>query len=140
MATRSEVGSGPVMNGDSLAVQLDRHENGFLMVPCTVEVASGATPMLYDFDLMLNTGRPMSNLSLELRDVLAGFGLLDEIAPQIYRIRGVRMSGMLVTPLIARASRGPRLLGFDGMLGLQFLDQFAEVCYDRTARLLRLTR
>ncbi|HLZ68290.1 MAG TPA: hypothetical protein VKV26_00125 [Dehalococcoidia bacterium] len=96
--------------------------------------------MPYRFDLLLNTGRPMSNLSIEVRDVLAGLDVLDEIAPRIYRIRGVRMSGQPVPPLIARASRGPRLLGFDGMLGLQFLDQFAEVCYDRAASLIRLTR
>jgi len=110
------------------------------MVPCTVEVSAGMTPIVYDFDLMLNTGRPVSNLSLEVRDVLAGLDVLDEIAPQLYRLRGVRMSGQPIPPLITRASRGPRLLGFDGMLGLQFLDQFVEVCYDRAARLLRLTR
>jgi len=110
------------------------------MVPCTVAVSSGAASMPYRFDLLLNTGRPMSNLSIEVRDVLAGLDVLDEIAPRIYRIRGVRMSGQPVPPLIARASRGPRLLGFDGMLGLQFLDQFAEVCYDRAASLIRLTR
>lgn len=96
--------------------------------------------MPYRFDLVLNTGRPISNLSLEVRDVLAGLDLLDEITPGLYRIRGVRMGGTLVPPLIARASRGPRMLGFDGMLGLQFLEQFAEVCYDRAARLLRLNR
>jgi hypothetical protein len=127
-------------NGDSLAVHVKRHPSGFLMVPCVVRVSSGAESMPVGFDLVLNTGRPLSTLSLEVRDVLAGFDLLDEIAPQLYRIRGVRMGGTLVPPLIARASRGPRLLGFDGMLGLQFLDRFAEVCYDRTARLLTLTR
>lgn len=128
------------MNGDSLSIRLDRHANGFLMVRCTVEVSSGAASMPYRFDLVLNTGRPISNLSLEVRDVLAGLDLLDEITPGLYRIRGVRMGGTLVPPLIARASRGPRMLGFDGMLGLQFLEQFAEVCYDRAARLLRLNR
>lgn len=128
------------MNGDSLSIRLDRHANGFLMVWCTGEVSSGAASMPYRFDLVLNTGRPISNLSLEVRDVLAGLDLLDEITPGLYRIRGVRMGGTLVPPLIARASRGPRMLGFDGMLGLQFLEQFAEVCYDRAARLLRLNR
>ena len=128
------------MDDNSIVVRLYRDTNGFLMVPCTVEVSSGAASMPYRFDLVLNTGRPLSNLSLEVRDVLAGLDVLDEIAPQLYRIRGVRMSEQPVPPLIARASRGPRLLGFDGMLGLQFLDQFAEVCYDRAAGLLRLKR
>ena len=127
-------------DGDSLAVRVKRHPDGFLLIPCTIEVSYGAVPMVYDFNLLLNTGRPVSNLSLEVRDVLAGLDVLDEIAPQLYRLRGVRMSGQPIPPLITRASRGPRLLGFDGMLGLQFLDQFVEVCYDRAARLLRLTR
>jgi hypothetical protein len=96
--------------------------------------------MLYDFRLVLNTGRPLSYLSHELRNALAAFGLLDEIAPQLCRVRGVRMDGQIAPSLIARVSRGPRLLGFEGMLGLHFLNGFRSIHFERQASLLTLIR
>jgi len=94
----------------------------------------------YRFELMLNTGRPVSVVSLELRDRLDAFGALDQISPQFYRVRGVRMDGQLAPQLIVRASSGPRLPGFQGMLGLQFLESFRQIHFDRDTRLLNLIR
>ncbi|HLZ69949.1 MAG TPA: hypothetical protein VKV26_08595 [Dehalococcoidia bacterium] len=85
---------------------------------------------------MLNTGRPLSVISRELRDRLTAFGYLDEISSELYQLRGVQMDGQQAPPLIARASRGPALLGFAGMLGLQFLDGFRQIHFDRDTRLL----
>jgi len=125
--------------GDSLAIRLEDDPNGFLLVPCTVAIALTTDALVYKFRLVLNTGRPLSVLSLELRDSLAAFGVLDEIAPGLYRLRGMLLDGQQGPPLIVRASRGPRLLGFEGMLGLQFLNGFRQIHFDRDTRLLTLT-
>jgi hypothetical protein len=110
------------------------------MVPCTIGIALIGSTLRYDFDLMLNTGRPLSVISLDLRNRLSAFGYLDEIAPGFYRMRDVLMDSQPAPPLIARASQGPALLGFQGMLGLQFLDGFRQIRFDRDTRLLNLIR
>lgn len=86
---------------------------------------------------MLHTGRPLSYLSQRVYDVLHALDTADEIGG-FYRVRNFHMGGQRVPDLIARVSMGPALLGFDGFLGLQFLEQFRLVCRARDTGILTL--
>lgn len=121
-----------VADGDSIVLRVSRHPSGYLLIPCRVSPP-------YTFELLLNTGRPLSYLSYELRGVLAALNLIDEIGPNRYRVRGVSMGGRPAPEIVAAVSVGPRLLGFEGMLGLHFLYQFRRIAFDRDASLLTLT-
>lgn len=91
------------------------------------------------FDLVLHTGRPLSYLSIATYEALERAGRIDRIGQGIYRVRQLVMSERLRTDLIVRVSAGPGILGFDGMLGLQFLQRFSQVCVERDTGLLRLS-
>lgn len=110
------------------------------MVPCKAGIALIGSELPYRFELMLSTGRPLSVISFELRDRLGAFGYLDEISRGFFRIRGVEMGDQPAPDLIVRASQGPALLGFAGMLGLRFLSDFRQIHFDRDTRLLNLIR
>lgn len=80
------------------------------MVPCKVGITLIDSGLPDDVELTLNTGPPLSVISPKLRDTLSAFGSLEEITPQLYRV-----------------------------LGLQFLDGFRQIHFDRDTRLLTLT-
>jgi hypothetical protein len=50
-----------------------------------------------------------------------------------YRLTRPTAHGQALPPLVPRASVGPGLLGLDGMLGLDFLDQFAGIGITRSS-------
>ena len=120
--------------GRELTVEARRHPRGWIMVPLILPILPAAS---WDLFLMLNTGRPLSVLSMRTRNVLLATGLLEPRSGNLYRLRAPRLAGEPLPENVARASAGPDLLGVDGMLGLDFLDLFAEVRLD--TRSLRLT-
>lgn len=90
----------------------------------------------WDLLLMLNTGRPESVLGSSLCRALAALDLLAPLAAGRYILRGAEAAGQPLPDVTVRASAGPALLGIDGMIGLDFLEQFAEVRLRTDALLL----
>ncbi|HEY8836564.1 MAG TPA: hypothetical protein VIO16_02575 [Dehalococcoidia bacterium] len=117
--------------GNELVLQTQRHRDGYIIIPCDVPD--------FNFDLVLHTGRPLSYLSVATYEGLSRAGAIDHIGRGIYRIQQLSMSEQRVPDLLVRVSAGPGILGFDGLLGLQFLQRFSRVCAERDTGLLRLT-
>ena len=76
---------------------------------------------------MLNTGRPLSVISPNTERSLSALGLVEQLGDRQYRLPGLHVNGDRLPDLIVRASAGPALLGVDGMLGWDYLEQFTEV-------------
>ena len=123
--------------GHELTIQARRHPHGWLMIPVALPLLPGA---FWELRLMLNSGRPQSALNARLGAVLAAAGAVERFGGTAYRLNRPTVQGQALPPLVLRVSAGPGLLGLDGMLGLDFLDQFAEVQLDMRALRLTLTR
>jgi hypothetical protein len=119
-------------DSERLTIRTSRHPLGYILVS-------------FDFgppwvlQLMLHTGRPLSYVSYASYALLEAFGHIDTLGQDLYRLRGLRMGDHLAPDIVARVSIGPSLLGFDGLLGLQFLGQFSRVEFERDSGLLTLT-
>lgn len=118
----------------ALMVQTWRHRQGWIIVRFGLPFSDN---LPWPLDLMLNTGRPRTAVSASTRDALTALGHVDEIGRNVVRLHGLQLGGEPVPPLIVQVSAGPALLGLEGMLGLDFLDRYAEVRFD--TRALRLT-
>ena len=117
-----------------LTIQAHRHDRGWVMIPLIVPLQPGVG---WQLELVLNTGRPQSVLSRSLGNALSSLGLLHQRDRRQYVLRDPVADGRPVRGLVLRLSAGPALLDLDGMIGLDFLDQFAEVRLN--TRSLRLT-
>lgn len=120
-----------------LSIQLAQHARGWLLVRVALPFLP-RTPLT--LDLMLNTGRPQSALSVSMERALLTLGLLEARGDRTYTLAHAEADGQPLPPIIVRASRGPGLLHVDGMLGLDFLAQFARACLDSATLRLTLTR
>lgn len=120
--------------GDRVAIRTLRHQNGYILIPVTL-----GQNKTYTFDLMLNTGRPISYLSPAIYALLEALGHIEGGANSTYVVKDLLMGGRSVPDLIARVSRGPSLLAVDGMLGLHFLAQFRFIESERDSGVLTFT-
>jgi hypothetical protein len=93
--------------------------------------------MSWPLELILNTGRPQSVIGPKIRDALLALDVLEQRTRITYVLVGAQVEGRSLPHLPVRVSAGPALLAVEGMLGLDFLDLFAEVRLD--TRSLRLT-
>ena len=115
--------------GTDLVIQTSRLRDSFITVPC------GVGP-IYTFEMGLNTGRPLSYLSVDTYETVHAQRSVDFIGGGIYRLRGFAIGGQDVPDLYTRVSGAIGALGFDGMLGLHFLKQFRRICFDNETDLL----
>lgn len=120
--------------GDKVAIRTLRHQNGYILIPVTL-----GQNKIYTFELMLNTGRPISYLSPAIYALLEALGHAVGGPNNHCIVRDVFMGGVPVPGLVARVSRGPSLLAVDGMLGLHFLAQFRFIESERDSGMLTLT-
>lgn len=118
--------------GDSFAIQSIPHEQGYVVVRCQIGP-------LYDFDMALHTTRPLSYLSVDAAEAVSLFGDIMWIGGAIHRVRNLTIGGRTFPELFVRISSGPSLLDFDGFLGLHFLKQFREICFDQTTGVLTVS-
>jgi hypothetical protein len=107
-----------------VVVQCLQHPRGWVMVPLQLPLQPGT---FWGFRPVLNTGRPLSVISSNTERAISALGLVERLGARQYRIPGVRVNGDRLPDLIVRASAGPALLGVDGMLGWDYLEQFTEV-------------
>jgi hypothetical protein len=107
------------------------HPRGWLMVPVTV---CG----VWNGDFILNTFRPRSTVSAMTATVLNGFACMGHQGGRDYVLRGLMIGGGRLPDLEAQVSAAATLLGVEGMLGLNFLRQFARVEFDVDERVLTL--
>ncbi|MGH2584290.1 MAG: hypothetical protein ACRDJE_05195 [Dehalococcoidia bacterium] len=121
-------------DADEISVQTWRHPRGWIIVPLLFPL-SGRVP--WNVDRMLNTGRPQSCLGQRARDALAAMGHITPSTRTAFTLHNARLGGVRLPDIAMRLSAGPTLLQLEGMLGLDFLEQFAEVRFD--VRTLRLT-
>ena len=105
------------------------------MMPLTVPLAD---QMTIDVFLMLNTGRPQSALSPRTFRLLTTLGHVTQRTGPRVVIRGARIGDMRLTDFPMRLSAGPSLLGLEGIIGLDFLEQYAEARLDFRARRMTL--
>ena len=108
------------------------HAEGYIIVPCKIGP-------FYVFDMVLHTTRPLSYLSPDAADTVGLFGDISWVGGDIHRVRNMTIDGHPFPDLFVRISSGPALLGFDGFLGLHFLKQFRQVCFDQPTAMLTLS-
>lgn len=118
-------------SNDSISVETITHPLGLIVIPFKVGT-------LYGLKLILNTGFPMSCLTPGVRDSLAAFGHVSQIAGRTLRLGDLRLEEHALPDLDVRVNAGVARLGADGVVGLNFFNQFREVCYDVEARRLTL--
>jgi hypothetical protein len=106
----------------SITVHLHRAK-GWLMIP--IEVGGR-----YGFEMVLDTGSPVSTISQGVRAALADLGLLESRGGNRYLLHEVEIQGQRVPDLRVRESRRITLVGANGALGLDFLNQFTEIHVD----------
>jgi hypothetical protein len=118
-----------------VTVDIIRHPRGWYVVALTVPLAG---QMTFEVHLMLNTGRPQSAISLGTLRLLRAVGFIAQDAGPRFVIRDARLGNVRVADIPMRLSAGPRLLDVEGMLGLDFLEQYAHARIDFRARRLTL--
>jgi hypothetical protein len=80
------------------------------------------------FDLVLDTGSPLSGISERVRDALLGTPYLGHLGAGRYRLRDLQIRGQPMPDLEVGISRRATEVGVDGVLGLAFFAQFVDVC------------
>jgi hypothetical protein len=90
-------------------------------------------------ELVLNTGYAVSCVNPRVRTTLGALDHLRPIDGRYYMLHDLRIGGRLVPPLEVRVNVGIERFGFEGILGLNFLNRFRPVCFDVDTLRLRLT-
>jgi hypothetical protein len=89
-------------------------------------------------EFMLNTFTPISSVSASTATMLEAVQCLSERADQGHILQGLTVGSTRLPDLRVRVSRAATLLELEGMLGLDFFNQFAGVHYHRAERRLVL--
>ena len=94
--------------------------------------------------MILDTGTFLSGISDNLRASLQDSGLLHLsgqtlLGSEVYVLPGAGIEGREIPPLRLLISPSATRLGIDGILGLDFLNQFRRVCFDVDEMRLTLT-
>lgn len=76
-------------------------------------------------------------MSTGTRDVLDAFGYLTHTGGRLYRLHELSMVGRSLPDLNLRVSPVASQLRLEMMLGLNFLQEFTEICFDREERCFR---
>jgi len=124
-----------VANERELSIQAIRDPRGWLVIHLMLPLIPRTR---WRLDVMLNSGRPQSVISRTSRDRLVVLDLLRHESGDRYRLAGAEADGQPLPDFPLRLSAGPALLGVEGMLGLDFFDQFVRVCLDTDPLLLTL--
>jgi len=85
--------------------------------------------------MVVDTGSPLSAISAGMMIVLTEMRFLDRIRDRLYLLRRISIAGQTLPDLEVHLSSRATRLGIQGILGLNFLQQFTEVRF-RTADLL----
>ena len=93
----------------------------------------------FALELVVNTGSPMSVISAGARTELERYGYIDQVDGSNCRISEWNIDGQRMAPLSLRVSAVMTRLGISGFLGLQFLEQFKSIHFDRDSNILILT-
>ena len=117
---------------NSLSVQTSNHPTGLIVVPFRVGD-------FYTLDLILNTGFVISAVSQSTHDVLSALGYLHRSGGRSFLLQDLRLSDQPVDALEVRVNAGLRILRFEGVVGLNFLNRFREIHFDVQSRRLTLT-
>ena len=115
-----------------LIVQTRDHPIGLIVVPFAVGE-------FYNLLLILNTGFVISALTPGVRDSLEALGHLQHTAGRFYQLHDLRLGGRPVPPLTVRVNIAIATLGVEGIVGLNFLNQFREIHFDVESRVLTPT-
>jgi hypothetical protein len=91
-------------------------------------------------EFLLNTFTPISSVSASTATILEAFQCFGSHADRGYLLQGLTIGGERLPDLRVRVSRAATLLDVDGMLGLNFLQQFATVRFDVDGGMLTLER
>ncbi len=106
--------------------------NKWILVP--VDVAKAI--MLW---MVLDTGAPFSSISEDTRDDLLRMERLHPLRGGWYELRGPQIEGQFVSSVPVRLSQRVTQVGADGVLGLDFLQQFTDVHFHTPSLTLTLT-
>ncbi len=123
--------------GNDVTAEMSRHPRGWLVVRFALPLV-GLIP--WELDLMLNTGRPYSAISRTTYATLAALGQVTPASDSRCLIHSARLGTTMLSNIPMRLSAGPALLGLEGMLGLDFLELFAEVRFHFPSLRLTMTR
>jgi hypothetical protein len=107
------------------------HPRGWIMVPVSI---CG----VWRGEFMLNTFTPISAVSAGTATVLEAFRCLSAPTGRELVLEGLAIGGIGLPNLAVRVSRAATMLDVEGMLGLNFLNQFTHLHYDAAERTLRL--
>ena len=120
-------------DASELIVQTETHPRGWILVPIRVG-------RLLKFNFVLNTGFLVSAMSRGTRDTASAFGYLEHEGGRIYRLQELTLAGQLIPDLRVHLGPAAGILGVEGILGLNFLQQFGEIRFDVSSRRLTLRR
>lgn len=93
---------------------------------------------IYDLPLVLNTGYLISCVRPGVRDTLVALGHLRPTFGRFYNLHDIVLAGKSMAPLEMRVNAAIGCVDMDGILGLNFLNRFREVCFDIETRRLTL--
>ncbi len=89
------------------------------------------------FDMVLDTGSPLSSISQSMYDELSERGAISHVGGRRYTVRRSTIEGQRITDLEVRISRRVTQVGADGVLGLDFLGRYTDIHFHVPS--LRLT-
>jgi hypothetical protein len=92
------------------------------------------------FELVLDTGSPLSAISDATFSHLQQSGLVAAVGSNAYSLQSVSIQGQPLPDLHVRLSRRASRLGIDGILGLTFFGQFSDIHIQVPTLRLTLTR
>jgi hypothetical protein len=118
-------------NGDEISVETYTHTSGLIAIRLKVGP-------LYSLPLVINTGYLISCVRPGVRDSLVALGHLRPSGGRFYELHDIALAGRAMPPLEMRVNAAIALLDMDGVVGLNFLSQFREVCFDVETRRLTL--
>ena len=95
---------------------------------------------MYRIEFVLNSGYLASALNLRSRTVLTAMGLLRPIDERFSVLTDLTTAGQSLPDLAIHASRALELIDVEGMLGLDFLQQFTDIHFNAPSGRLILRR
>jgi hypothetical protein len=107
------------------------HPREWIMVPVSI---CG----VWRGEVMFNTFTPISAVSAGTAAVLEAFRCFGTPTGRELVLEGLAIGGVRLPSLAVRVSRAATMLDVEGMLGLNFLNQYSHLHHDAAERTLRL--
>ncbi len=121
------------MSGDEIVLDLRLHPHRFWLL-LDVSVAGGK-----EIAFVLDSGAPASVIHPAILAALIAEGRAERARGNWYRLRDMAVAGAPIPDALIRAGGPTERVRVGGIIGLDYLSQFARVCVDIPSLRLTLT-